>query len=131
MSFLVPPSTLTAQSALFLDLGRLDIAAKLRINGKSAGSLWKPPYRLEITQLMHAGVNQLEAEVTTLWPNRLIGDEQMPPENTYGPTDPSSSSPTGIATTSPSPAHAQPSLSGTITTRRSRSCSQVSPGRYA
>jgi hypothetical protein len=74
---------LTKDCRLFLDLGRLDVAARVRVNGKQAGSLWKPPYRLEITPLVHAGDNELEIDVTTLWPNRLIGDEHLPVENEY------------------------------------------------
>jgi len=33
---------------------------------------------------VRAGANALEVRVTTLWPNRLIGDEQLPPEDEFG-----------------------------------------------
>ena len=66
-----------------LDLGRLNIAARVMVNDRDAGSLWKPPYRLDISKLVRSGRNTLEIEVTTLWPNRLIGDEQLPAENEY------------------------------------------------
>jgi hypothetical protein len=29
---------------------------------------------------VRAGTNRLEIAVTNLWPNRLIGDQQLPPE---------------------------------------------------
>jgi hypothetical protein len=32
-----------------------------------------------------SGDNALEIRVTTLWPNRLIGDEALPAENEYDP----------------------------------------------
>jgi hypothetical protein len=68
---------------LYLDLGRVEVIADVRVNGKPAGNLWKFPYRTEITALVHPGENALEIEVTNLWPNRLIGDEQQPPEYEY------------------------------------------------
>jgi hypothetical protein len=55
------------------------------VNGRNLGILWKPPYRVDVTEAVHAGTNQLEVQVADLWPNRLIGDEQLPPENHYDP----------------------------------------------
>ena len=69
---------------LFLDLGRVEVMAEVRINGRSLGILWKPPFRLDITEAAKPGDNRLEILVTNLWVNRLIGDEQLPPENDYG-----------------------------------------------
>jgi hypothetical protein len=60
---------------LFLDLGRVNVVATVRVNGQEAGCLWKAPYRLPITDLVFAGENELEVDVTTL--------EQLPPENEY------------------------------------------------
>jgi hypothetical protein len=72
---------------LYLDLGRVEVIADVKVNGKPAGNLWKFPYRTEITGLVKPGVNDLEIEVANLWPNRLIGDEQQPAEYEYaGPT---------------------------------------------
>ncbi len=80
----VPESFLRSGRRVFLDLGRVEVMAGVRVNGRSAGSVWKAPYRLDITDLVHPGNNDLEVEVTNLWANRMIGDEQLPPENEFG-----------------------------------------------
>jgi alpha-L-rhamnosidase len=64
------------QSALQLDLGAVGDIAKLRINGVDVSTLWKAPYRVDVTRYLRAGLNKLEVEVTNLWVNRLIGDAQ-------------------------------------------------------
>ena len=56
--------------------------AAVRVNGKDAGVLWKPPFTVEVTKFLKAGRNKLEVKVTNLWPNRLIGDEQYPDDCT-------------------------------------------------
>lgn len=55
----------------------------MKVNGKSLGTLWKPPYRLDITESIKPGNNFVEIAVTNLWPNRLIGDEKLPEEAEY------------------------------------------------
>ncbi|HVS73739.1 MAG TPA: glycosyl hydrolase [Phycisphaerae bacterium] len=75
--------TLGANQRLFLDLGRVQVIAKVAINGKEVGTLWKLPFRLDVTDAVKPGDNQLEVKVTNLWPNRLIGDESLPPDNQY------------------------------------------------
>jgi len=63
---------------LYLDLGRVEIMADVKVNGQRFPRLWKPPYRLEVTAAARAGQNLIEVAVVNLWPNRLIGDEQLP-----------------------------------------------------
>jgi hypothetical protein len=67
-----------ADCKIFLDLGRVEVIAEVWLNGKSLGTLWKPPFDCEVTGLLRAKANDLEVRVTNLWPNRLIGDEQFP-----------------------------------------------------
>ena len=62
---------------LYLDLGRVSIIAEASLNGHHLGILWKPPFRADVTGIVHAGANYLEVRVVNLWPNRLIGDEQL------------------------------------------------------
>ena len=59
--------------------------AKVKLNGKGLGVLWKPPYRVEITDAVKAGENQLEISVVNLWPNRMIGDKQLPEDSDRNP----------------------------------------------
>jgi hypothetical protein len=68
---------------LFLDLGRVDVLARVQVNRQDLGVLWKPPYRVDVSRCVHPGRNDLEIAVTNLWPNRLIGDEHLPVENEY------------------------------------------------
>jgi len=65
-------------SQLFLDLGLVEVMARIRINGKDCGIVWKPPYRINITDAVKTGKNTLEIEVVNTWVNRMIGDEQLP-----------------------------------------------------
>lgn len=76
----IPASMLGAERRLYLDLGRVEVIAEVRLNDHELGTLWKPPYRVDITEAAHAGENQLEVRVVNLWPNRLIGDDRLPPD---------------------------------------------------
>jgi hypothetical protein len=61
-----------------LDLGDVRELCRIRLNGKAVATLWKSPFRVDITDFAKAGENKLEVDVTNLWTNRLIGDEQFP-----------------------------------------------------
>ena len=63
---------------LYLDLGRVCVIAEVLLNGKNLGTLWKPPFIADVTETILAGKNDLEIRIVNLWPNRLIGDEQLP-----------------------------------------------------
>lgn len=62
----------------FLDLGRVEVMARVRLNGVDLGVGWQPPFRFDITEAARSGENRLEIEVANLWPNRLIGDQARP-----------------------------------------------------
>ena len=59
-----------------LDLGKVCNLAEVSINGVPLGTLWKTPFKVDVTDVLKAGTNELKISVTNLWPNRLIGDEQ-------------------------------------------------------
>ena len=63
---------------LILDLGRVEVIAEVWLNGFSLGTIWKPPFVCDITGMLLPKANELEVQVTNLWVNRLIGDEQYP-----------------------------------------------------
>lgn len=69
---------------LALDLGELHDIAELEVNGQNVGVLWSPPYKMDITPYVKAGNNQIAVYVTNNWANRLIGDEQYPPDFEWG-----------------------------------------------
>ncbi len=48
-------------------------AGILYVNGQRVGSLWHPPYRLDITTFVHPGNNTLEIHVTNTAINELAG----------------------------------------------------------
>ena len=68
---------------LWLDLGRVEVMASVRLNGRDLGVVWCDPWRVEITAALGLGANRLEVRVANLWPNRLIGDEREPPDAEY------------------------------------------------
>ena len=81
--FEVKADELGAGKVVAIDLGRVEVMAQLKVNGKDFGVLWKPPFRAEITRALRPGKNRLEIQVVNLWPNRLIGDEQLPEEGEW------------------------------------------------
>jgi hypothetical protein len=70
---------------LLLDLGKVQVMARVRLNGQDLGILWKSPYRLDLTAAAKPGDNALEIDVVNLWVNRLIGDEQLPEDSIRNP----------------------------------------------
>lgn len=48
-------------------------AALIYVNGKLAGSVWRPPFRVEIGGLLHAGTNDLKIVVANTAINELAG----------------------------------------------------------
>jgi hypothetical protein len=69
--------------SIVLDLGDLWSVGEVFVNGKSAGIVWKPPYRVDIATLVKAGSNRLEIEIANTWANRLVGDALSPEGERY------------------------------------------------
>jgi hypothetical protein len=67
----------------FLDLGVVKNLARVRLNGHDLGVIWCHPWRIEVSDAIQPGENHLEIEVANLWPNRLIGDQSLPPEKQF------------------------------------------------
>jgi hypothetical protein len=74
------PRTLNPVSALFLDLGLVRELAEVRVNGKACGIVWTPPFRVDITEAVKPGANEVEIRVVNFWYNRVAGDKDLPVE---------------------------------------------------
>jgi hypothetical protein len=72
-----PPSS---GAGMILDLGKVNDIAVVRLNGQELGTLWMPPYRVDITAAVKSGANQLEVDIINTWNNRLAGDAALPLE---------------------------------------------------
>ena len=71
--FILPRTT---ARSLTLDLGRVGDLAEVLVNGRSVGTVWHAPYRIDIGAAAKPGRNRIEVRVANRWINRLIGDAQ-------------------------------------------------------
>ncbi len=100
----IPRELLGKREPLHLDLGTVREMAEVRLNGKNLGTLWKPPFVVDIRDAAKAGANRLEVRVVNLWPNRLIGDEQLPEDSERNPDGTLKAWPRWLLEGQPSPA---------------------------
>jgi hypothetical protein len=70
---------------LCLDLGKVNCIARVSINGKEAGIAWTAPWRVHFPAAYLLPQNTVTIEVTNVWANRLIGDEQEPEDMQWLP----------------------------------------------
>ena len=68
----------TDEAEYLLDLGQVEVIAKVSLNGKEVTTKWTYPYRMNITQYLQPGENRLEIAVTSTWFNRLAYDAGLP-----------------------------------------------------
>jgi alpha-L-rhamnosidase len=68
----------------FLDLGRIANIATVKLNGIDCGTVWTPPYRVDISKALRKGKNELQIAVTNTWANRLTGDQRLPEAKRVG-----------------------------------------------
>ncbi len=74
------PGGPAGEGKVLLDLGTVRNLARVRLNGRDLGSVWCAPWRVDLTGAIREKDNQLEILLANLWPNRLIGDQGLPPE---------------------------------------------------
>ncbi|GAB6164995.1 hypothetical protein JCM19992_09950 [Thermostilla marina] len=79
-SFHVDADVLASQHRLYLDLGAVRELAEVKLNGRPCGIVWAPPFRVDVTKALKPGENELTVEVVNFWPNRIIGDAALPPD---------------------------------------------------
>ena len=86
----IPAPCVKPGERVILDLGDVKNIATVTVNGKTFPVLWKPPYRVDISDALgdsrSCAAVDLSIRVTNLWPNRLIGDDALPCDATYGKT---------------------------------------------
>ena len=70
-----------SQKKVYLDLGHVAVMAEVTLNGQNLGTLWKPPFRVDVTEALKDGENMLELKVVNLLINRQIGDELLPEDS--------------------------------------------------
>jgi alpha-L-rhamnosidase len=67
-----------------LETGEVHAMAKVFLNDRELGVVWCAPWQLAIPPgLLKANGNTLRIDVANLWPNRLIGDANQPPEKRF------------------------------------------------
>jgi len=101
--FEVPAEMLADNRPLKLDLGEVLVIAEVKLNGSHLGVLWRPPFEVDVRRLLRPGANDLEVRVTNLWPNRMIGDEQLPEDSDRNPNGTLRSWPQWLLEGKPSP----------------------------
>ncbi len=77
--FMISDSEITGNKWV-LDLGNVQEMASVKINGHQMQVLWSAPFRFDISSYVKSGENDVEVEVVNMWPNRLIGDGNLPPD---------------------------------------------------
>ena len=74
-------SAVNEDDKVFLDLGSVANLAEVSINGKNMGVLWKPPFIIEVSDVIKPGRNELSIAVTNTWHNRIVGDSDLPEDS--------------------------------------------------
>ncbi len=103
-TFHLDPADIAPGRRLELDLGRVAVIAEVNVNGRDAGTLWKAPFRVDVTECARAGENTLSIRVVNLWVNRMIGDEQLPEDSQRNPDGTLKAWPAWLADGKPDPA---------------------------
>jgi hypothetical protein len=74
----LPGGTLRGNSFAALVAPPVREAATVFVNGRRAGSLWAPPYRVEITDVLRDGANEIRVDVYNTAINRLAEGGHLP-----------------------------------------------------
>jgi beta-galactosidase/beta-glucuronidase len=83
----VPEALFKKNAQLWIDLGSVKNLADVTVNGKSLGTVWHAPYRVDATGALKPGDNEVTIKVTNAWVNRLIGDQQSNATTKYTSAD--------------------------------------------
>jgi len=72
----IPEDAIAPGARVWLDLGDVREIAEVAVNGKYMGIYWKTPFKIDVTGAIKPGRNRITIQVTNLWVNRIIGDQQ-------------------------------------------------------
>jgi hypothetical protein len=72
---------------VYLNLGNVLELAEVKVNGINCGTAWIAPFKVDISNAVKPGENTLEIRVANLWPNRIIGDLNLPADQRYTKTN--------------------------------------------
>jgi len=80
---------LESNERYYLKLGSIkDVGiAEVKMNGKDLGILWTSPFRVDISDALVKGKNELEIKVVNSWYNRIAGDELKGSEKRFTATN--------------------------------------------
>lgn len=85
-TFSIKETVINGKTSYYIDLGEVKHIARVNLNGSDLGVVWTAPWHAKIPSgVLKAGGNQLTVEVTNVWANRLIGDEQEPADCIWTP----------------------------------------------
>ncbi|KAB0679985.1 glycosyl hydrolase [Aureimonas leprariae] len=74
----LPNGTLRGNSFAALIHAPVGEVARLRVNGRDAGTVWAPPFRRDVTELLREGDNEVEIEVFNTSINRMAAGGTLP-----------------------------------------------------
>jgi hypothetical protein len=78
-TFDAPEIDAAGTASLYLDLGTVKHIARVVLNNEDLGVVWTAPWNVKLpAALIKKKGNVLVVEVTNVWANRLIGDDQEP-----------------------------------------------------
>jgi hypothetical protein len=109
-----PPADARRPLLTVLDLGRVHDLAIVRLNGQTLGTLWQPPWQIDVTPALQPGTNLLTLDIVNTWNNRLAADASLPANQRLTHL----AAPTVSATTPLLPA----GLLGPVTLRTGQTC---------
>jgi hypothetical protein len=82
--FVLPDST-ALSTRVSLEFASVGDIARVLVNGRDCGIVWTPPFRLDISPALRAGVNRMEVQVANPWRNRLIAEAGSPTGEIFTP----------------------------------------------
>ena len=74
----LPGGTMRGNSFAALVAPPIREAATVFVNGQRAGTMWAPPYRVDVTALLRAGANDIRIDVYNTAINQLAEGGRLP-----------------------------------------------------